>query len=861
MLAPLVITTPYVLLDSQQPEGTVPFPDSVDVPSQGFLMVILDGVGEDIMLSPDFMPQLQTWRTQASTMKIETGPLTLSATCISELMTGVPNAPIDGLRNFNLGHPGGEDGWTLAAADDRYSVGMVGSYVMGNLYGSYENIDFVDTFQGHGDYYFGDADTAIQLESWLESSSHNVIAAHFSGPDKVGHKWGIETDPYFEKMIHIDHQVVSLLEGVPEDWTVIVTADHGMTATGSHGSAEESTREVVALVTGPSIGVGVEVDAEQRDVPALMITSLGLDFPLQLNGKIPLEIHTMQPNEITTLEQWNWDAASQRHVFFQPGDKGLADETMPTWSSLEDGSFNMRGIDIFASLLVVILLFCITYYGVRTKGPLRSDEVKFLVPFVAAISLCVLSHAYLSFSAMIPRALGAASAVWLVASSLGRDIKPSFLVSFSIHSLRFWPILIILLWLLTGSLSQSVLLTLLVWVIAWSVASWTGHASNGFSTSPGMYLMLVVGALTVGSLRLWYALIPFYFVISGFLVSSIAKRRPNIPLAVVWLLLVAALSLVHRRLFGRHFMLDLIGMNSLSFGGGIVTLVLVAITALAFVWSEYENLDIRLISVCASWLILGVLLKSTGEFWLQQMSLVMTVGLYLLSLWLYRKEPKTSRLTFLGALSLHVTITWGIWAATTTVLLLSCLPNVLDKFKSSVKTISEGVPHPRFLVALAVLPWVIWILWWTLLGQVNGIQTCFEGICPHPRELDPGAVVVQGGYFGGGEQPSTLWMTLMVASPLLAASVALMFSIKNAGFPLQPYMLSQFLIVFGCLSLYAYSPIYPRLVFALTWNIIFALAQLVFAGIAVLLHNRINHFGFNQTPPLREHGFRVELGS
>ena len=84
---------------------------------------------------------------------------------------------------------------------------------MGNLYSSNEDIEFVDTFQGHGDYYFGDADTAIQLDSWLESSSHNVIAAHFSGPDKVGHKWGIETDPYYEKMIHIDHQVVSLLEG------------------------------------------------------------------------------------------------------------------------------------------------------------------------------------------------------------------------------------------------------------------------------------------------------------------------------------------------------------------------------------------------------------------------------------------------------------------------------------------------------------------------------------------------------------------------------------------------------------------------------------------------------------------------
>ena len=849
MLLPLVITTPYVLLDGPQPEGTVPFPESVDVSSEGFLMIILDGVGEDIMLSSDFMPQLQTWSAEAATLRIETGPLTLSATCISELMTGVPNAPIDGLRNFNLGHPGGEDGWTLAAADERYSVAMVGSYVMGNLYSSNEDIEFVDTFQGHGDYYFGDADTAIQLDSWLESSSHNVIAAHFSGPDKVGHKWGIETDPYYEKMIHIDHQVVSLLEGVPEDWTVVVTADHGMTATGSHGSAEEDTRQVVALVTGPSIRSGIEMSAQQRDVPALMVASLGLDYPIQLSGNIPLGIHTMSNEDVMALEEWNWKAASQRHVFFQPEDKGLEDEAVPRWSSLEDGSFNMRAIDIIASILVVVLLFSITYYGVRTKGPLRRDELKFIVPFVAAISLCVLSHAYLSFSAMIPRALGAASAVWLVASSLGRDSKPSFIESKSIHSLRLWIGLSILLWLLFGSLSKSILIVLLIWVAVWSTASWTGHAINGFSMSHGIYLMLVVGALTVGSLRLWYTLIPFYFVISGFLVTSIVKRRFNLSLTVVWLLLVAALSLVHRRLFGRHFMLDLVGMNSLSLGGGMLTLFLVVITGITVVWSVYEDLDLRRISVCTAWLVLGVLLKSTDEYWLQLLALGAIVSLYSLSMFFYQKETKTSILLFLGGLSLHAMVAWGAWAATTTVLLLTCLPKLLEKFKSNVNSFSDGVSHPRSLVALAVLPWVIWVLWWTLLGQVNGIQTCFEGICPHPRELDPGAVIVQGGYFGGGEQPSTLWMTFMIASPLIVASVALMFAIRHAGFSLQPYILSQFLIVFGCLNLYAYSPIYPRLIFALTWNIFFALAQLAFAGIAVTLYNRV-HFlrGQGQLP-------------
>jgi hypothetical protein len=142
----------------------------------------------------------------------------------------------------------------------------------------------------------------------------------------------------------------------------------------------------------------------------------------------------------------------------------------------------------------------------------------------------------------------------------------------------------------------------------------------------------------------------------------------------------------------------------------------------------YEDLDLRRISVCTAWLVLGVLLKSTDEYWLQLLALGAIVSLYSLSMFFYQKETKTSVLLFLGGLSLHAMVAWGAWAATTTVLLLTCIPKLLEKFKSNVNSFSDGVSHPRSLVALAVLPWVIWVLWWTLLGQVNGIQTCFEGI-------------------------------------------------------------------------------------------------------------------------------------
>ena len=180
LILPLTVTAPHVLLDSENPNGSlVPAPESHEPLSEGLILIILDGVGENWMLDEERMPLLNSRRSQGATLHLRTGPLTLSATCVSEIMNGVPNSPSDGLRNFNLGHPGGDDPWTLASGrgdwnpESRYKVGMVGSYVYGNMYGSMREIDFVDTFRGHADYYQGDIDTSELLSDWFENETYN----------------------------------------------------------------------------------------------------------------------------------------------------------------------------------------------------------------------------------------------------------------------------------------------------------------------------------------------------------------------------------------------------------------------------------------------------------------------------------------------------------------------------------------------------------------------------------------------------------------------------------------------------------------------------------------------------------------
>ena len=207
LIIPLFVTAPHVLFDSETPQDIIIQPPEIHDPlSDGFILIILDGVGENWMLDEVNMPLLNERRETGATLNLRTGPLTLSATCVSEIMNGVPNSPSDGLRNFNLEHPGGDDAWTLASEigisspNSPYNVGLVGSYVYGNMYGDMENLDFIDTFLGHADYYQGDEDTAEVLFQWFENASHNVIGAHFSGPDKVGHRWGTTGEKYAEKI-------------------------------------------------------------------------------------------------------------------------------------------------------------------------------------------------------------------------------------------------------------------------------------------------------------------------------------------------------------------------------------------------------------------------------------------------------------------------------------------------------------------------------------------------------------------------------------------------------------------------------------------------------------------------------------
>lgn len=857
ILVPSFYTGSHILLPSDNPEGNIEnLGGEVEV-SDGLLLIILDGVGRDIMLDDQYMPFLNSQKDSSAVINLQTGPLTLSANCVKEMMTGVPNAPIDGLNNFQLPHPGGSDPWLLAAEDDRYSVGMIGSYVMGNMYGEYSNIEFIDTFRGHSDYYEGDNDSFNILNDWLDNKKHNVISTHFSGSDKVGHTWGKIGEDFKEKVIDLDSKLESIFSKLPPQWTVIVTADHGLTDAGTHGSAEEVTRRVSAFVKGPNIESGSQSEGHQRDISALTTFTLDLPFPKQLHGRIPLEILNVNSEQKNLLEMWNWEAAYERQNFLdeQNGkDSNLIGKDTIEWEKITiDGSFS-RTSDVTLSLLIwsLIIITSILFTGnINFKDRVF---VKDLILFSTLIFCFILSQKMLNFSAMIPRAIGASCAVWLVSWSLTprrnfyyeNKISGKFTITPHMEKISSNPFYFLMLFIsiliLTGTITQALVSSLMIWIIAYSLSTKveTDSTKNKyFIQNP---ILIFILCFTFASMRLWFTLIPFTVICAINLKKLILDKSPKreiFSLGMILFFLFLSITLVHDRIFGKQYLMSLLRSGwPESILGILKSIIMLCSASLLSLYFHNQFLSKFQLIQNFNLLLLGVLALTLESNLLDRILLGVILFYYISFIYsnLSNNKKKISKVSMSNILSLHLLLIWGVWASVIALVLIPTISPLVKILTKSLDLSGNMLANPKLLITMAVIPWVIWIFWWTLMGQVNGVQTCFEGICPYPRELDPGRVMVKGGYVGIRVNPPTNWMIFMVGLPISIFSIFMMYEVRRNGIILAPYVISQLLLILGCVNILAFSAEYPRLIFSLSWNILFALIQILFAVLATFIY-------------------------
>lgn len=792
-LPSFLVTGSYIVSDSPAPlEGMEenPFPDQPL--SEGLLFVVIDGGRRDMMSDPALMPNLNSRVQEGAFLEVRTNPMTMTAICVKEMATGVPSRPNEALQNFHPTHPGTPDGWKLASTHDAngdgnydHQVGILGDYVWKDLYPDRELIPFSQHRYGHADYYQGDEESFVTMKSWLKGNAPaghdrapNIIIAHISGLDSVGHRYLTADSPeYEEKLRWLDFNLEPMFELVPESWTVVVTSDHGLTDLGQHGSPDEIIRETGAWMWGPNIAKGVTVkDVVQRDLATIPSMLFGLPLPHAIHGRIPLDAFVLTDEEYSEYEQWNWDAAVARNDWMEeeghPYIDGLSSKDIE-WDKLPEDEMGMRNIDLILSVAGIIGLCALLYrFGKREEEAQLEDSnttKKAILIFLGIIT----------FSAFVSNARD-----WL---------------SFVYYPLGF-----------------------VCLIIVYSMAS-KSLKNDDFNTQRNMWIMVSVFVFAVifPETRFSILMLPIWlkFAANKKTYNVLDKDENSTSKLLLYpflLILITAIFFSDYRVYGVSVTRFMVMLTQSYETDAVIWSVIIAF-ALTLIYAT-RNKDVPrvvAIAIAISMATIPVLISQDSNF-VDWILIYMLIAGVVTSIGLKVIDNKYAFLVFQYCAFAWLTMSWGAWGGGISMIYFGAMESIMNKEWNFLKTKqdSQGKEISRQIM-LGIIPIGMWFTWWATLGQTDGIL--------HPRDIDPGNLFLKGGYIGDRLSPSNTWVGFMGSGPVVLMGILWWNLFKSNGWPLQ--MAFAILAVrISALSLQlSISPEMPRLVFKMGWDMVFCL--------------------------------------
>ncbi|RJU82081.1 MAG: hypothetical protein DWB99_04985 [Candidatus Poseidoniales archaeon] len=815
-LPSLIHTGSYIIADAPAPkEGVEMPPEGLEKLSEGLFFIVIDGGRRDMMKDPNLMPTLNSRTSNNGTyIDVFTNPLTMTASCVKEMATGIPSRPNEGLSNFHPEHPGTPDGWSLASSYDGDNDGkadnefaIVGDYVWGDLYADNDKINFMKHRYGHSDYMKGDEESFETINKWLDGEipksntkvdivfdkTPNVIVAHLSGLDSTGHRYGSKESPeYMDKLKWLDDNFAIIFEKVPKNWTVVVTSDHGLTDTGQHGSPDEIIREVGAWVWGPNIKEGyvVEKQIDQRDLATLPSLLLSLPLPHANHGIFPLDMLNVSQDNIQILEQWNWDATVQRNNWMEenghPYVEGLTSETIQ-WEEISPEEMGIRNVDLLLSGLFFILICGSVMFLMSKNG--FSNKITFRSGAALALIFSIVSFF-------------AANRQTLVALfyPLG-NIAPYSVAGLSLFLIS------------TKSDNQKTINTCVCLLFA-SIAFMLSYVETRFSAL-GLLLLLMIG-------------MPIFRSV------DVKDKSTNVLKIFYIVAMIPIIFLSHYRAIG--FSLPRI-MIYFTFEQSIPAVLfgsaLILISILLFMSRNQKiNQTSHKATIAIMFTAIPTLISLESNFidWILLSGLIISV-LYASYLTLRKKDNAHD--IFLYCTLFWLTMTWGGWACAATMIMYASIESFLG---NELKFLTEKCQllHKEIArnVIIALFPLVVWFTWWAALGQIDGFG--------HPRDVDPGNIFLNGGYIGDRFSPSNAWVGFMGAGATVAMSMMWWGLFNKMGWPVH-YVALLLVTRISLISLQlSVSPNLPRLIFKISWDIIFALGLLGFMA-HILLYNYLTN--------------------
>jgi len=599
-----------------------------------------------------------------------------------------------------------------------------------------------------------------------------------AGLDSIGHRYGTKDSPeYEEKLLWLDDELDDVFAKVPENWTVVLTTDHGLTDSGQHGSPADEIRNVGAFVWGPHIAEGVTVDEiAQRDLATLPSLLLSLPLPHAIHGEFPLDALDVSEEKKQVFNQWNWNATVERNQWMEDNDypfvEGLSNEVIE-WEKISSEDLGLRNTDLIlsASLFSIIcigIMFLLRKHGFDLRITLGTGAVLatiFAISSYIAFNRELLENTYLFLGVLAPYIV-AGLALYLQSHKNGTRSKV-------LTSLLLASIVFMLTFVETRFSTLGFMLPFMLLMPIFTKAESTNRTSLMLKTT---YAIVLIPTLFLSHYRVIGFSLPrmmIYFTFKGTLMSILFGST---------LILIATYIFVTRN--------DTIRKSSHRMA---VVIGFALIPSLMYLESNFVDWILLLG-------IIGCIISG----------LVLT----------YKKSEQTYDLIPL-AIFFWLGMSWGGWALAVTAIMYASVESFLKKEWNVLTEKYDSIHRETSrMVILTLLPLVTWFTWWAALGQIDGFN--------HPRDIDPGNIFLNGGYIGDRFSPSYSWVIFMGTGPIAAVSLLWWSLFNKHNWPVH-YVALLLIARIALLSLqWSLSPNLPRLIFKISWDILFAMLLLGF---------------------------------
>ena len=119
---------------------------------------------------------------------------------------------------------------------------------------------------------------------YIRSKKPNFVFLYLGTTDEVGHRDGWMSESYLNCVKNVNMFIRSIIERIPKDYTVIVTADHGGHDR-CHGADIPEDMTVPLIIKSDLVKPGKLESSNIRDIAPTVAKILGVNKPVEWEGK------------------------------------------------------------------------------------------------------------------------------------------------------------------------------------------------------------------------------------------------------------------------------------------------------------------------------------------------------------------------------------------------------------------------------------------------------------------------------------------------------------------------------------------------------------------------------------------------